>query len=428
MIANKFWKIFWLGFFSIALVGSVVPLYLFFTLAQPGDILAAVGVSYEAGKDPFETTLLGGGSLSSGYLYQNALPLRFQSWTWEALAAWRSTEEKSEGTASLKAIFTAPGGSVGMNGPKIDVTHYKSISLSVYPDAGVDDLYIDLYDAQGNSFGRQSLGWYASSSALIPGVWQKIMVPLSNIIASVGSAKGTIVGFSISAKNSGTAYIDEVRLTSQTIEYPQWVQPPEIEFKAFNPFATSTPSSIPYTFSPSPDAMLKWYTYFGSFGTGGSGHIKVGPSGEQKTNGSMTVMRGGVSWTNYEVATIIDWGQASVFSLLVRFVDDGDFVSCAFSRYGETVQLYHVMKGESTFISQSPPLSVKDYEPWKDVHLGAKVLGNRVSCIINGEEILSNSISNLSPSGTVGIETWDTNPYAAPHTLKSLVVSPLASE
>jgi hypothetical protein len=77
-------------------------------------------------RDPFEGTIIGGGgktpvfSLSGGYLYQNSLPLHFQSWVWSAAADWRSGEDKRAGTYSLKAVFMAPGGTVGMSGPEID--------------------------------------------------------------------------------------------------------------------------------------------------------------------------------------------------------------------------------------------------------------------------------------------------------------------
>ncbi len=115
----------------------------------------------------------------------------------------------------------------------------------------------------------------------------------------------------------------------------------------------------------------------------------------------------------------------SVFSLLVRFQDDGNFASCAFSHYGEDVQLYHVSKGQSDLVAQSPNLPTRAYEPWKNVDVGTEVEGSRVSCFLDGQRVLAGDMPGLPSSGTVGVETWDPNPNASPHTLVSFTVASL---
>src|SRR4051812_9878566 len=112
MIADKFWKFFWITTGGATLAGLVVAASLFFYNIQQGNLLGGIGVTYQQGKDPFQNTALAsaaGGlfTLSSGYLYQNSLPLHFKSWTWEALADWRSSGEVYEGSYSLKATFAA---------------------------------------------------------------------------------------------------------------------------------------------------------------------------------------------------------------------------------------------------------------------------------------------------------------------------------
>ncbi len=291
-MALGFWKITWMLFAVIAVAGLASSLSIFYAHAKPGDLLAALGVSYQDGKDPFESALLSGaGTLSGGYLYQDALPLRFSSWSWQASADWRSGEEAFDGPASLKAVFAVAGGSVGMQGPSIDTSSFSAISLVVRPDAAVGDLYLDLYDAHGNSLGRQSLGWYASSSALVAGQWQTVVVPLANFATTTHGTLASITGFSISGKDPGSAYVDDVRLTKEKISHSVWVMPPQVYAQVFNPFATSSPAALPYTFSPSPDSMEKWYSYFGDFGPGPSGDIEMGPSPEASTTGSMTIFR-----------------------------------------------------------------------------------------------------------------------------------------
>ncbi len=281
-VVDKFWKFFWILVGGSTLIAFSIALSLFMYYTRQGNLLAAVGVSYEAGKGSVENgTLAALGSTAplrspSGYLYQNMLPLRFQSWTWEATADWRSSEQKSEGSYALKTVFKAAGGSVGMNGPDISIVGMHSISLMLDPDASVGDLYLNVYDTKGASLAPQSLAWYASSTALVPDTWQKISIPLGNL--GVGSSTKTISGFSISGENPGTAYVDAVQLSKAVVSHPLWVAPPNV-WHAFNPFATSTPSQLPYTFSPNPDNLARWYSYFGSFGPGPSGEIEGGPFG-----------------------------------------------------------------------------------------------------------------------------------------------------
>jgi hypothetical protein len=435
MTVDRFWKFFWIGSGGIVLFGILMAASLFVFYTRQGDLLAAVGVTYDPNKDPFAgATIPGLGvaggadgiiSLSSGYLYQNSLPLHFKSWTWESTADWRSSEQVHEGNAALKTIFNVAGGTVGMNGPIIDVRTMKSISLAVYASGAVGEVYLNLYDKNGNAFKMQSLGWYTPSGTLTPNTWQNVVIPLRNFGDTVPAS---ISGFSVSGQNPGVAYIDAVQLSKTDAQHDPWVAPPPATGQAFNPFATSTPVGLPYTFSPTSDALAKWYSYFGYFGPGGNGEIALGPSEAAKTTGSMTVFRGGRNWSDYHVNVTIDWGEVSVFSLLARFVNDGDFVSCAFSRYGEGVQLYQMIKGSSNLLLQTPPLAVKDYQPWVGVQMGMEVSGNRVSCFVDGEEVLHKDLSSMPAQGTTGFETWDPNPAAAPHTLRSFTVKPVSSE
>ncbi|HVV39097.1 MAG TPA: hypothetical protein VHD31_02105 [Candidatus Paceibacterota bacterium] len=443
MIADRFWKTFWTLFGTVALVGLTLAVSLFLLYTRPVDLFAAVGASFDPSKDPFQNGTLGSiaeaFSLNGGYLYQNALPVRFKSWSWSTAADWRSSAQKFSGAYAIKAQFMRSGGSFGMNGPVVEISDYTSVSLEVYPDASVGDLYIDLYGADGLSIGRQSLGWYLGDAsptadanttqpALAPNAWQRVVVPLNNFTEGAQRPPKVISGFSISSKNAGTAYVDEVRLTKDTSTRALWVAPPEVAGAAFNPFATSSPASLPYTFSPSPESLTRWYSYFGIFAPGPNGEMQAGPSSENKTTGSMTVFRGGLLWNDYRVETSLDWGQVSAFSVLVRFVDDGNFVSCAFSHYGDGAQIYLVRNGVSEPVAQSPGLPTKAYEPWKDVHVGAQVVGNRVSCLIDGSPVLSADMPGTKGSGTAGFETWDPNTFAAPHTLHSFVVTPVSRE
>jgi len=421
--ADRFWETFWLTFLGITVLSVASSGALFFSHIQ-GINSAAVGVSFDASKDPFENGLTSAKfALNDGYVYRNALPLGVKHWAWDASVDWVDASIVYEGSAALHATFLKPWAGLGINGFSISTSKYNSISLAVYPDAQVEDLYIDLYDARGTSLVRQSLGWYTQSGQLVPNQWQYISVPLQNLLGS--STAKTIAGVSISTKNAGTAHIDAIEFDPNLITHELWVMP-EGGGAPFNPFATSTPTTLPYTADFGEQDFSRWYSYYGSFASIG-GAFAIGPKAPTY-NDSVVVYRGGRFWSDYQVKTTVDWGLTSVFSLLVRMTDSSNFVSCAFSYYGQTLQIYQVKDGVSKQLGQTPTLAIPNEKAWENVSLGASVQGNRVSCYLNGSKELSAEIPDLQRTGSIGIEAWDANAYSSPHMLKMLQVTPLVGE
>src|SRR5262249_23647065 len=127
----------------------------------------------------------------------------------------------------------------------------------------------------------------------------------------------------------------------------------------------------------------------------------------------------------YKIDTVLDWGPTESYSILVRFKDDANFVSCAFGNYDATVQIYSVENGVSTSEGQSPLLAVRAFEPWKDAHASASVQDDKVTCYVDGEAALPATLPDMAAKGGVGFETWTRNTYDPPHTLKSLNITAL---
>jgi hypothetical protein len=136
----------------------------------------------------------------------------------------------------------------------------------------------------------------------------------------------------------------------------------------------------------------------------------------------MLIFGGGKEWTDYAIETRVDWGLVSSFSIVARFKDDKNFATCAFSNYGAMIQIYEVHNGQSTLFSQSPLLPTKSFEWWKDIKAGTKVKGDRVTCTLAGESIISATIPTLPTSGTFGFETWDKYANPTPHTIRAVSV------
>lgn len=424
MTSDRFWETFWLSFFGIAFLAMAGSSMLFMGHIKSLNA-AAVGVSFDPTKDPFEGAMRQSNiALTEGYAYRNALPLGLSQWSWDAKLNWNSREMSFEGGTALKMTFEGPWAGMGMNGFNVSTGAYQSISLAVHPDASVGDLYIELYDAAGNSLVRQSIGWYADSATLIPNEWQQVTIPLENLL--VGSNTKTITGLAISTKNAGIAFADAIRFGGPTAAHSVWVEPQGVEVPPYNPFATSTPARLPYLATFTTTDFSRWHSYYGLFVQSG-GSFSVGPKPGGNTD-SVAVFRGGGFWSDYKVSATLDWGITSVFSVLVRFADPGNFASCAFSYYGQTVQIFQVKNGVSTQLGQTPPLAIGYDAPWQNVHVAAQVQGNRVTCFVNGERALSAEMPDLPHTGTAGLEAWDQNSNSSPHILRSFEVQPLLGE
>lgn len=423
-MTDTFWEKFWLSFFGIAVLAMFGSTLLFVVHIKSLNA-AAVGITFDPAKDPFAGAMRRSNlSLTGGYAYRNSLPLGVSQWSWETTLNWNSKERSYEGDTSVKMIFNAPWAGMGMNGFNVSRDTFQSISLAIYPDDAVGDLYIDVYDANGNTGVHQSLGWYAESATLIPNQWQYISIPLENLLGP--SNTKTITGLSISTKNAGVAFVDGIQFTGPAPAHSVWVQPVAAEAAPYNPFATSTPTTLPYATIFTPADFSKWNSYYGLF-TRSDNSFQIGPQPGGNTD-SIAVFRGGRFWSDYKAQATLDWGLTSVFSLLVRFTDPGNFVSCAFSYYGQTVQVFEVKDGVSTQLGQTPAMPIGFDAPWQNVQVGAMVQGNKVTCFLNGEKALSADLNGAPKAGTVGFEAWDPNSNASPHTLKRFEVQQLLGE
>jgi hypothetical protein len=424
MKRDRFWETFWLSFFGLTLLSILGSGALFFSHIH-GINAAAVGIVFDPNRNPFETTLhRTNTALVDGYIYRNSLPLGVSHWSWDSSVDWISTAKVYEGSAALRATFLKPWAGVGLNGFSIKRSDYRSVSLAVYPDNSVEDLYLELYDAEGNSMGRQSLAWYAPGGKFKTNTWQYLSVPLENLVGS--SRTSAITGLSVSAQNAGQAYLDSIQFTTTSVVHPLWTLPQYVEQPPYNPFATSTPTPLPYIASFNETDFSRWHSYYGRFERS-EGSFKIGPK-LPDMNDSVSAYRSGFAWSDYRVDVRLDWGLTSAFSILLRLTDASNFVSCAFSYYGQTATIYHVKNGVSTALIQSPALAIPFYEPWKDVKVGAAVQGNRVSCFVNGERIIWIDVPDLTRFGTLGLEAWDANVNSSPHTIHKLEVRQLIGE
>ena len=425
MNKNGFWKVVGIFFGAAVLVCAASGTTAFLLESRNSD-LAAVNYAYDPSQDPFEQPLKTGTSTPTfslgGALYRDALPVGYTNWEWEAASDWRSTAQRYDSAPySLKANFLQPMSSVGMNGPSFSTKGYQSLLVAVYPSAPVGDVYLELYDAKGNSMGLQSLGWYAPGGALVPNQWQVVTIPLQNLMGS--STSQMVSGFALTGEKSGVAYFDAITLQKTAAAHAKWVMPAAAAWAPFNPLATSSVTNLPYTLQPTDDALSRWYDYYGTFAATSSG-IMFGPFPGSSNSDALAIYRGGKNWEDYVVNATLNWGITTSFSLVVRFTDASDYAECAFSHYADTVQLYEVKGGNSTLLATSPTLPTRNVAPWSQVMVGAQVQGPELKCFVGGTVVLTEDMPDLSRAGTVGFEAWDSNSYASPHIITNFTVAP----
>jgi len=418
---DTFWKYFLL-ICATLIVGGGVLAYRIITYISPKS-LPAIVLPSTAG-DPFAHAQTPLAATTTDYFFRESVPFGYDKWSWGARVDWRSNSHYFEGVHALGITFTEAWSGVEIAGPGNITKGYRGLALAVYAETGIENLYIEIYDAKGTLIGRQSIGWYFPGEKIQPRQWHEITIPLENF----GGYMPLMVGrVSIISREVGTVYIDSIRLTNTAVSHPRW-QPLNEEAGVLEGptlselLLTTAPFPLPYRLEFTPLAAGMWYAMTGSFRFAATeGLLGLMPQSTDTT----TLFLGGRTWTNYRASALIHWGTPSTFSLLARFTDESNYVSCAFSTYGMSVQIYQVEAGKSKLIAETPELSIPQIDPWKDVEHAVEVSGNRITCYVRGEKALSAEIPRMQPQGTVGMEAWNRDPGGIPHRIQTLTVSPL---
>lgn len=420
MKKDQFWKYFLISC-AVLLTGASVAAYATITVISPTR-LPAVALLPEN----MENTVAHAEAETvtpTDYFFRESIPLGYDKWSWSANVNWRASTHYFEGSHSLEIRFTEPWGGVEISGPGTPTAGYNGIALAVFAEEGFENFYLELYDGSGTLVGRQAIGWYFPEKKLVSRRWQEVIIPFVNFN---GTIPRTISKISLIGKQVGSVYVDNVHLVAHATPHERW-EPQSEETNVPVPTVTDilhqTPSSpLPYFLGFDPAFANLWYTTIGSF--------RLAPTEAQLSllsdgSSAQAIFLGGKDWTNYRADTVVNWGSPDTFTFVMRYANEQNYASCAFSTYGLYVQIYEMRNGESRLVSQSPELGISRIEAWKNVRHGAEVSGNRISCYLNGEMVLAAELPTIPSEGTVGLEAWSPNTGGSPHRLQSFSVSPL---
>ncbi len=287
-----------------------------------------------------------------------------------------------------------------------------AVTLNVYAPTAPNALILEINDKKGKSLGRFPLFWYAPNHILATSTWTRVTIPIQHAnttFKNVGS-------ISVVTSTTTDAYIDDVAFVSTELSWPRYVPPPD---QYYVPLAITGSTTLPYT----ADFKKLWRSLYGKFIV--TDDVRVGPIlSETGSQGSMAVYTDGGSFTDYRATARLKWGTTESFGLVARFVDENNYVSCNYSELYSMVSMFAVRNGESTQLGDTPELARTSFYD-RDIlrENSIEVVGNKVSCFMDGERVLSITVPGISPRGTTGISTWTRYSDALPHVIKSFTVT-----
>lgn len=164
-----------------------------------------------------------------------------------------------------------------------------------------------------------------------------------------------------------------------------------------------------------------WKKGWGIFGIENN-HFILGKN--TSTTGSMAVLDGAYLWKNYFFNAKADWIKGDNVSVLARYINDKNYVSCSFSDDKLRIEQYlngnkRVMVEKKNFFEM----------PKKDVRLGIMVNGDKTECLVNGNSVIyAYYLSPVLSHGGVGIKTWDPEVNNSEIIVKNVEVTEIAGD
>ncbi len=355
-------------------------------------------------------------------VYADAATYGWENWSWDATIDMRSSEEVISGERSIAVAFNKEWSGFYLGAPHFDTTPYDSFALSLLAPSGqpTPTLYLEFYDQEGNTIGRQLLSWYAPDYVIRSGLWYALRVPLSNLNID----KRNINGFAIVSSSVGRIYLDDIAFSKESVAHRAWVSP--IDPSEIPPEKFSALSLFDFYGTPTP--------YTSDFFSRGNWRALIGKidirNGVMKfivdegaSNTTLALLRGSEGWKDYEFFVETDWISGDTLDLVGRFKDEINYVSCSFADRGRYLEMSEWRRGGFIPHGHAPELIVSENEGWKNVRLGMRISGDRVSCIQNGEEALWEIIPTMPQSGGVALGAWDRPMYKSRPVIKKVTVS-----
>jgi len=210
--------------------------------------------------------------------------------------------------------------------------------------------------------------------------------------------------------------------TSTTATSTATSSPTVIPTTATSTTATSTAatSTLPYH----AEDFSNWQVAWGDASTTSTGALHL--QGSLGNNGAEAIYPASSNWTDYRYTANIGLTNGNV-SLIGRYVDANNFISCGFSK--DWVEIDQVYNGSSSVLMSKSVVGILAGTDGQDkaTSLSMDVKGSQVGCAGYGP---GDNITYTLPAGSpmqggIGIESWYATPLADQMDLLSVKVEPL---
>ncbi|MEK7530677.1 MAG: hypothetical protein AAB573_02320 [Patescibacteria group bacterium] len=404
-------KLFWIVYALCALfiLFSVYGIVGFLEYTAGPEIVLADTDTPAQANDPFPFDDASPKVPANPIIFTDDFTYGWQSAVWDSDV--RATVESAfSGTRSLHFRTQVPWAGVVFESRSRPST-FKSIQMAVHAIQNGEGIYIEAKGKDGRSIGRAPLSWYYPNHTLVKGAWVLLSIPASQI----GIQGDNFGSFSLVSALPSEAYVDQILLSTAQVDWPVYI-PPINSYDV--PLVITGGTTLPYSVD---SAYTNWRRLYGLFTT--TTPVKTGSElSEFGSQGSLAVFTDGGQFANYKFESKINWGTGDVFTLVARFKDESNYVSCAFADASSGAALYIVKKGESTRLGETPQLQRPQIDAMINRTNAIEVIGNTVGCYVDGVRVLVMTLPQIEPVGTVGIATWSKLPKNFPHTILNLHV------
>jgi hypothetical protein len=207
---DRFWRLLFIG-----LVTAILFIGVGLIIGLPHPSLPIENVLLEEEREPFVHTqipkeeLPGSVSLSLNYFYHDSVPEELYEISWMADVMWQSTEQVFEGKNAARVTFKEPWSGVGVGSESANFDANSSIAFAVFIESGALPLYLELYNSNDGTVGRQALSRYFPTEGLATNTWQRVILPLADFAPTLPK---NIIGFAVVAAVPGVVFLDDIQL------------------------------------------------------------------------------------------------------------------------------------------------------------------------------------------------------------------------
>lgn len=140
----------------------------------------------------------------------------------------------------------------------------------------------------------------------------------------------------------------------------------------------------------------------------------------QDTSGGTTFLDGTASWSDYVFEASIDWRKGKTASLIARFGDWANYISCNFDGRNAIIEERVGNKGKT--LAQG----TEEKEAHKHPFLAAvRVRGNMMECLVEGRVVTKAEIHSAFVRGGIGFKAWDPQDNNSEIVVRELKVTPI---